>query len=54
MSNKKFSIIVVTLNNADGLKRTLQSVSALHYPCFEVIVIDGNGAENGTAESADK
>ena len=40
-SNKKFSIIIVTLNNADGLKRTLQSVSALSYPCIEVIVIDG-------------
>ena len=41
MSNRKYSIIVVTLNNADGLKRTLQSVSALSYPCIEVIVIDG-------------
>ena len=41
MSNRKYSIIVVTLNNADGLKRTLQSVSALRYPCFEVVVIDG-------------
>lgn len=41
MSNRKYSIIVVTLNNADGLKRTLQSVSALSYPCHEVIVIDG-------------
>lgn len=46
MSNKKFSIIVVTLNNADGLKRTLQSVSALHYPCFEVIVIDGASTDS--------
>ena len=41
MSNRKYSIIVVTLNNADGLKRTLQSVSALRYLCFEVVVIDG-------------
>ena len=41
MSNRKYSIIIVTLNNADGLKRTLQSVSALRYPCFEVIIIDG-------------
>ena len=46
MSNRKYSIIVVTLNNADGLKRTLQSVRALNYPCLEVIVIDGASTDS--------
>ena len=46
MNNRKFSIITVTWNNAEGLRRTLQSVSALHYPCFEVIVIDGASTDS--------
>ena len=46
MSNRKYSVIIVTLNNADGLKRTLQSVSALRYPCLEVIVIDGASTDS--------
>ena len=46
MSNRKYSIIVVTLNNADGLKRTLQSVRALNYSCLEVIVIDGASTDS--------
>ena len=46
MSNRKYSIIVVTQNNADGLKRTLQSVRALNYPCLEVIVIDGASTDS--------
>ena len=41
MIMRKYSIIVVTYNNADGLKRTLQSISKLDYPSYEVIVIDG-------------
>ena len=46
MSNRKYSVIIVTLNNADGLKRTLQSVSDLRYPCLEVIVIDGASTDS--------
>lgn len=38
---RKYSIIVVTLNNADGLRRTLESIARLSYKTHEVIVIDG-------------
>ena len=46
MNNRKYSVIIVTLNNADGLKRTLKSVSALRYPCLEVIVIEGASTDS--------
>lgn len=39
--HRKYSIIVVTLNNADGLHRTLDSIARLAYKNHEVIVIDG-------------
>lgn len=38
---RKYSIIVVTRNNADGLSRTLQSIRLLDYDGKETIVIDG-------------
>lgn len=38
---RRYSIIVVTYNNADGLRRTLQSIRQLAYDQKEVIVIDG-------------
>lgn len=38
---RKYSIIVVTLNNAEGLHRTLQSVRLLDYAPIETIVING-------------
>ena len=43
---RKYSIIVVTYNNAGGLQRTLQSISQLDYASKEVIVIDGLSQDN--------
>jgi putative colanic acid biosynthesis glycosyltransferase len=41
------SIITVTLNNADGLRKTLESVARfLDDPSVEVIVVDGNSADD--------
>ena len=39
---RQYSIIVVTYNNADGLKRTLKSIRQLDYAQKEVVVIDGD------------
>lgn len=44
--NRKYSIIVVTYNNATGLSETLQSIRALDYTDREVIVIDGASKDN--------
>lgn len=44
--SRKYSIIVVTLNNAVGLQRTLDSISRLTYTNHEVIVIDGVSSDN--------
>ena len=44
--SKQFSIITVTWNNADGLRRTLKSVSALDYSCLELIVVDGASTDD--------
>jgi glycosyltransferase involved in cell wall biosynthesis len=38
---RNYSIIVVTYNNADGLRKTLQSIRELDYPQKEVVVVDG-------------
>lgn len=38
---RKYSIIVVTYNNAEGLRETLQSIRRLEYEDKEVIVVDG-------------
>lgn len=46
---RKYSIIVVTYNNAEGLSRTLQSVRSLDYSEKETIVIDG-GSKDGTLD----
>ena len=45
MTPRKYSIIVVTLNNADGLERTLNSIRKLDYADKEVIVIDGKSTD---------
>ena len=42
---RKYSIIVVTFNNADGLQRTLKSIRQLDYANKEVIVIDGGSKD---------
>jgi len=47
MHNKrKYSIIVVTYNNAEGLNRTLQNIHSLNYSDKEIIVIDGASKDN--------
>ena len=45
--SRTYSIIVVTYNNAAGLRETLQSIQSLDYANKEVIVIDG-GSQDGT------
>ena len=42
---RKYSIIVVTYNNANGLQRTLQSIRHQCYAQREVIVIDGGSKD---------
>ena len=44
--DRKYSIIVVTLNNAEGLLRTLKSIRSLRYADKETIVIDGASSDN--------
>ena len=48
-SKRKYSIIVVTFNNADGLERTLKSIRQLDDALKEVIVIDG-GSKDGSLD----
>ena len=43
------SIITVTLNNANGLERTIKSVAAQGMKSFELIIIDG-GSADGTSD----
>lgn len=52
-SKRKYTIIVVTFNNADGLERTLDSIRLLNYGQKEVIVIDG-GSKDGSLDIMDK
>lgn len=50
MNNKmKLSIITVNLNNADGLRKTIESVVHQTYTHFEHIIIDG-GSSDGSVE----
>lgn len=42
---RQYSIIVVTYNNAKGLRRTLKSIRQLNYEQQEVIVIDGGSSD---------
>lgn len=49
MSQKNISVITVTLNNAAGLRRTLQSLASIETKPLEVLVMDG-GSLDDTAE----
>lgn len=42
----KLSIITINYNDADGLKKTLESVAAQTYPNIEHIIVDGNSTDN--------
>ena len=42
---RNYSIIVVTYNNADGLRRTLKSIRQLDYEQKEAIVVDGGSQD---------
>jgi glycosyltransferase involved in cell wall biosynthesis len=42
---RSYSIIVVTYNNADGLRRTLKSIRQLDYEQKEAIVMDGGSQD---------
>lgn len=46
--NRKYSIITITFNNAEGLSRTLQSIRQLQYKNCELIIVDG-GSTDATA-----
>ena len=45
----KLSIITVNLNNAGGLRKTIESVVNQTYTDFEYIIIDG-GSTDGSVE----
>ena len=45
----KLSIITITYNNAEGLRRTIQSVQAQTFRDFEHIIVDG-GSTDGSVE----
>lgn len=42
----KFSIITINYNNAEGLRKTMQSIITQSYSNFEYIVIDGGSKDN--------
>jgi glycosyltransferase involved in cell wall biosynthesis len=45
----KLSIITINLNDADGLKKTIESVNSQTFKDFEYIVIDGGSTDNSPA-----
>lgn len=52
----KISVITINLNNATGLRRTIESVIEQNYPTIEYIVIDGgstDGSEDVIKEFSD-
>lgn len=54
---KKLSIITININNAEGLRKTIESVVSQTYTDFEYIVIDGASTDNSAeviTEYADK
>ncbi|NNC45273.1 MAG: glycosyltransferase [Winogradskyella sp.] len=46
--NLKLSIITVNYNNAEGLKKTVDSVTAQTWKDFEYIIIDGSSTDGST------
>lgn len=42
----KLSIITINYNNADGLRKTLESVAAQTYRNFEHVIVDGASTDN--------
>ena len=42
----KLSIITINYNDADGLKKTLESVAVQTYPNIEHIIVDGNSTDS--------
>lgn len=50
---RNYSIIVVTYNNANGLRRTLQSIRQLNYVQKEVVVIDGGSQDDSLSVIAE-
>lgn len=46
---KKLSIITINYNNADGLRKTIKSVTEQDYQDFEWVIIDG-GSTDGSVE----
>ena len=50
---RNYSIIVVTYNNANGLRRTLQSIRHQCYAQREVIVIDGGSKDDSLSVIAE-
>jgi Glycosyl transferase family 2 len=43
------SVVTVTLNNADGLRKTLRSLAVLGLPPSQVLVVDGGSVDDTTA-----
>ena len=46
MKNRRFSIITVNRNNADALRRTVDSVCSQTFKEYEYIIIDGASTDN--------
>lgn len=49
----KASVITICLNDAPGLRRTMDSVLAQDYPALEHVIVDG-GSTDGTAKLLDE
>ena len=49
-SAMKISIITINFNNAEGLKRTLESVAVQTYREYEHIIVDGNSTKDDSVK----
>jgi glycogen synthase len=50
---RRVSVVVNTYNRADSLRRTLESLTQLDYPDFEVVVVDGPSTDHTAFVLAD-